>query len=451
MPTHQYLDGNETPASRVSPTLEVERVSSSDDLHDHRLQPQTIQWDENTDRLAPPPLRRASSSASASRRPISAPRSGSNVDGRRPSFSDDSDSERDLALASPTLPPSAMPSSLITDNRSFKDNRSFTDLELPLPGISERPREDSDIISLPSSSGSSSRSVSPDSPRGEDFHRHHERYHRHRRSAAHRRGTSDARAFQTPRRPTVSERDRRPTVTDGRRPNTAESHPRRGTHVGEGRPRAPTVSSVIDSDDGNSHVDSSDDRSDKAEEDVCFPMDHDDEHVLHRDQRGIDFEEMEDFAREMRDLLGSLDLSDEQRRAVETRGTHPIRRNRSGSRVSTAEERKEIYSGLHHHPAFNPKFERGMSDESVEMEKINPRLALPKLSKSNTIGSVIQLPRPNRGDRKHDRFTFFTPGKRQIRRKNSAISSNQGKPTRNYSIKVKEHGGWMCSTRPSRK
>lgn len=406
MPTHQYYDGNETPASRVSPTLEVERVSSSDDLHDHRLQPHTIQWDENTERLAP--LRRASSSASASRRPISnnASRSGSNVDGRRPSFSNDSDLERDLALASPTLPPSAMPSVLLTDNRSFNDNRSFVDMELPLPGVTERPREDSDVISLPSSSGLSSRSVSPDSPRGEDFHRHHQPYHR--RSTARRRGTTDARAFNTPRRPTVSERDRRPTVTDGRRPTTAESHPRRGTYS-DGRPRAPTISSVVDSDDGISHVDSSDDRSDKAEEDVCFPMDHDDEHELHRDQRGIDFEDMEDFAREMRDLLGGLNLSDEQRRAVENRDMHPIRRNRSGSRVSTAEEKKELYSNLHHHPAFNPKFERGSSSDSVEDEKFNARLALPKLSKSNTIGSVTQ-PRPNRGDRKHDRFTFFTPG-----------------------------------------
>jgi Mg2+ and Co2+ transporter CorA len=118
---------------------------------------------------------------------------------------------------------------------------------------------------------------------------------------------------------------------------------------------------------------------------------------------------MEEFAREMRDLLGSLDLSDEQRRAVETKVLHPIRRNRSGSRVSTAEEKKEVYTNLHHHPAFNPRFERGSSNDSVENEKINARLALPKLSKSNTIGSVSQ-PRPNRGDRKHDRFTFFTPG-----------------------------------------
>src|SRR5579859_4990965 len=189
MPTHQHLEGNESPTSRVSPTIEVERVSSSDDLQDHRLQPQTIQWDENTERVAP--LRRASSSASASRRPLTnLSRSGSNVEGRRPSISDDSDSERDLALASPTLPPSGMPSALLTDNRSFKDNRSFQDLELPLPGITERPREDLDAVSLPSSSGSSSRSVSPDSPRGEDFHRHHQRYHRHRRSTAHHRGTT---------------------------------------------------------------------------------------------------------------------------------------------------------------------------------------------------------------------------------------------------------------------
>jgi magnesium transporter len=410
--THQNIDGNEAPAS-TSPVIEIDRVSSSDDLQDHHLQPQTIQWDDNGGG-ASPNIRRASSSASASRRPRTgtnpASRSGSNIpdEGRRPSYSDQSNSERDLALASPTLPPSAMPSALLTDNRSFKDNRSFTSLELPLPGISGRPREDSDAVSFPSSSGSSSRSVSPDSPRGEDFHRHHQRYHRRRRSKAHRRGTNDTRAFNIPRRPTVSDRERRPTVSDPRRPNLSDPIPRRS--------RAPTVSSVADSDDGISHVDSDDNNSEKAEEDVCFPMDHDDDPL--RDRRGIDFEEMEEFAREMRDLLGSLDLSDEQRRAVEARTTHPIRRNRSGSRVSTVEDKREVNTALHHHPAFNPKYERDSSNDSIENEKLKlenkraqAQLALPKLTRTGTAGST----RPEgqrfcRGDRKHDRFTFFTPG-----------------------------------------
>jgi hypothetical protein len=136
-------------------------------------------------------------------------------------------------------------------------------------------------------------------------------------------------------------------------------------------------------------------------------MDHDDDPL--RDRRGIDFEEMEEFAREMRDLLGSLDLSDEQRRAVEARTAHPIRRNRSGSRVSTVEDKREVNTALHHHPAFNPKYERDSSNDSIENEKLKlenkkaqAQLTLPKLTRTGTAGST----RPEgqrfcRGDRKH--------------------------------------------------
>jgi magnesium transporter len=147
--------------------------------------------------------------------------------------------------------------------------------------------------------------------------------------------------------------------------------------------------------------------SEKPEEDVCFPM-VDDEL---RDHRGIDFEEMEEFAREMRVLLGSLDLTDEQRHAIQSRVAHPIRRNRSGSRVSSLDDKREVCSALNHHPAFNPKCEHIASTDSLEDEKLKSRV--PKLSRAPTVGSIT---RPDgtrytsRGDRKHDRFTFFTPG-----------------------------------------
>ena len=131
-----------------------------------------------------------------------------------------------------------------------------------------------------------------------------------------------------------------------------------------------------------------------------------------RDRRGIDFEEMEEFAKEMRDLLGSLELTDEQRYAVESRVVNPIRRNRSGSRVSTVDDKREICSTLHHHPAFNPKLERSSpSPDSVENEKLSA--LLPKVTRVPTIRSVARGDGQRfvcRGDRKHDRFTFFTPG-----------------------------------------
>jgi magnesium transporter len=295
------------------------------------------------------------------------------------------------------------------DNRSFKDfndNRSFKDLELPLPGIMEASRNSSEVISL-SSSGSSSRSASPEGPRGEDFAvRHPHRYHRHhRRSTAHRRRTSGTGGFSgTPvRRP--SERDRRPTGTDRR------------SRDFEGRTRSGTVSSIaVDDDEVLSHVDSNDD-PEKAEEDVCFPMQDDDI----RDRRGIDFEEMEEFAREMRELLGSMDLTDEQRYVAQSRMINPpIRRNRSGSRVSTFDEKKEISSALQHHPAFNPRtVESGSSNDSVEeeKEKVKAQAArLPRLSRVPTMTSILrdtQSHRNCRGDRKHDRFTFFTPRKEE--------------------------------------
>jgi len=276
-----------------------------------------------------------------------------------------------------------------------------------LPSLTERPREDSDIISLPSSSGSSSRSQSPHEPRGEDFHRRHERYHhRRRRSKAQRHATSDARVFQTPRRSTM-DRPRRPTA--------------------ERRSRAPTVSSVADSDDGVSQVDSNDNKSEKAEEDVCFPMPDEP-----RDRRGIDFEEMEEFAREMRELLGSLELTDEQRRfsfpaSRMMDGSPAIRRNRSGSRVSTMDEKKEIKTALHHHPAFNPRYERiacnDCEDDKLQRASLTkPMAALtkpPTIPKAGTIPTVTnstgsrvkqEQGKHGRGDRKHDRFTFFNPG-----------------------------------------
>ena len=390
---NEIIDSPASESETPSPIVQVERVSSSDDLQDHRLQPQTIQWDESTDR--PNNVRRPSTSTTRARRQQPAS-SFSGTDARRPSFSEVSDSERDYALVSPTLPPSAMPmSALLPDNRSF-DNRSFKDLELPMLGISEEYRKDPDAVSLPSFS-ESSRSASPDSPRGEDFHHHrHKPYHR--RSTVHRRGTSDSRAFNTPRRPTVSERER--------------ERERRPTVSKDGRPRAPTISSIDrDSDDGVSHVDSNDNTSEKAEEDVCFPMPDD----PGRDRQGIDFELMEEFAKEMRDLLGSIDLTDEERVAAEQNVMHPVRRNRSGSRVSSINEKRDIGSTLHHHPAFNhpPPVRRMSTRNSVDEEKMNGfRQALPKLSKSGTIGSTrppVPPPTP-RPERKHDRFTFFTPG-----------------------------------------
>src|SRR5277367_5885744 len=421
MPAHQYSDGNEA-TQPESPTIQIDRTDSSDDLQEHH-QPQTIQWDAEPER-SPNTLPRRPSTTEG-RRPRIGTLSGASHSGslnpnddshRRNSHSDNSDVEQeDFAWASPTLPPSAMPSSVVLpSNRSFQDNRSFHDLELPLPGISEQPREDSDVVSFLSSSGSSSRSPSPHEPRGEDFHRHHKRYHR-RRSTNHRRANSDARAFNTPRRPTTTERDRRPTLMEPRRPTISEPHGRRGQS--DTRSRTGTVSSAIDDDDrshANSHVDSNDADS-EAEEDVCFPMPEDEP----RDARGIDFEEMEEFAREMRELLGSLDLSDQQRHAVETRVHNPIRRNRSGSRVSTVDDKREICSALHHHPAFNPKYEQpSSSSDSIQEEKEKLTSRLPKLNHNPTINSV---PRPENGlprgglrggggDRKHDRFTFFTPG-----------------------------------------
>jgi magnesium transporter len=136
-----------------------------------------------------------------------------------------------------------------------------------------------------------------------------------------------------------------------------------------------------------------------------------------RDQRGIDFAEMEDFAREMRELLGSLDLTDEQRRgpAPETRdrNVNPIRRGRSGSRVSTMDEKREVCTALHHHPAY--KFDRIGSHESIDAEKCAAqRNTLPKLSITASIARPPDIGKTlrgeSRGDRKHDRFTFFTPG-----------------------------------------
>lgn len=389
MPAHQYQDGNETP------TIEVDLADSSDDLQDHRLQPQTIQWHANPERSPNISARRPSNSAARRPRAATGSRTGSiNPEGVRPSScTDDSDSERDLALASPTLPPSAMPS-------GFSDNRSFQDLELPLPVLPERPGKDSDAISLLSSTGSSFDSIPPDKPRGEDFLRHH-----HRRSSAHRRAPFDTRVFSAPMRPSTAERELRPIAADGGRPTISETHIRRPTQS-DARSRAGTVSSVVVDD-----VDSNETNSEKAEEDVCFPMPEDE----FRDRRGIDFEEMEEFAKEMRERLGSLDLTDEQLHALESRGTQPIRRKRSGSRVSTVDDKREVCSALHHHPAFNPKYERNSSSGFVENEKINGRITKRPPTVSS-VSSVRSITRPGRGgdtrggDRKHHRFTFFTPG-----------------------------------------
>ena len=268
------------------------------------------------------------------------------------------------------------------------DNRSFHDLELPMLGIQEEDHRDSDAVSLTSSSGSS-RSASPDSPRGEDFnHPHRKRY---RRRSTHRRGTSDSRAFNTPRR--LTDAERRPTFSR------------------DGRPRAPTVTSVVDSEDGVSHVDSNDNISEKAEEDVCFPMP--DEAA--RDHQGIDFDVMEEFTKEMRQLLGTLDISEEEAH-MEHHNPPPqpaLRRDRSGSHVSSINEKRELSSTLHHHPAFNVPLRRTSTRNSVDEEKVNAiRGALPKLSKSGTMNSTGRaVPPPTlRVERRHDRFTFFTPG-----------------------------------------
>lgn len=153
MPAHLFHKGNDhntTETPPLIPTVEVELVSSSDTLSDHRLQPQTIQWNENAGRFPTP--RRGSSSTLHRPRVGAASRSGSLNPERGAGCSDDSDSERDFALASPTLPPSAMPSPHVGDNRLVPENRSFKDLELPLPGITESPREELDP-SLPTSSG----------------------------------------------------------------------------------------------------------------------------------------------------------------------------------------------------------------------------------------------------------------------------------------------------------
>ena len=409
MPRQPFIDATESTTQH--PEISIERVDSTDDLQDHRLQLQTVQWDPNTER---PPTAEGRSPNLPARRPSSSHHRGrtsasrASIDDRR-SYNEDSDSERDFALTSPMLPPSAMPAPA-SDTRSINDNRSLKDLELPLPGISERPREDVDAVSLEStSSGSSSDSETPDGPRGEDFAvRPPHRYRRHsRRLAAQRRGTLGATAgfTGTSRRPTTSEREHRPTVTD-RRPSQFD-----------GRSRTGTISSaaVDDDDEALSHIDSNDDNVEKAEEDVCFPMQDDDI----RDRRSIDFEEMEDFSREMRELLGSLDLTDGQRHVGESTIVRPpVTRNRSGSRVSTFDDKREVCSTLHHHPAFNPRVEHESSNDSLEEEKEKLKAQrLPHLSRVPTITSVTrgtggetQPHRNYRGDRKHDRFTFFTPG-----------------------------------------
>ena len=407
MPRQPFIDATES--TTQLPEISVEIVNSADDLQDHRTQLQAIQWDSNTER---PPAAEGRSPILPTRRPSSSHRRGrmsaspASIEDLR-NHNEDSDSERDFALTTPTLPPSAMPAPA-SDTRSVNDNRSLKDLELPLPGISKRPREDADAVSLQSiSSGSSSGSATPDGPRGEDFAlRPHHQYRRHsRRSAAQRRGTPVVAASftGTSRRPTTLELERWPTVTD-RRPSQFD-----------GRSRTGTVSSAaVDDDEALSHVDSNDDNVEKAEEDVCFPMQVDDI----RDRRGIDFEEMEDFSKEMRELLGSSPLTDEQRHVGESRIVHPpIMRNRSGSRVSTFDDKKEVCSTLHHHPAFNPRVERESSNDSVEEEKEKLRAQrLPGLSRVPTITSVTratggesQSHRNCRGDRKYDRFTFFTP------------------------------------------
>src|SRR5438045_6608189 len=125
MSAHQYQDGNDASPSQV-PAIVLDRTDSADDLQDQQLQPQTIQWDAQPDRSPNVPPRRPSTSNSRRPRGVFCADS-TNPDGdRRPSYSEDSESERDLALASPTLPPSAMPP-VFSDNRSFQDNRSFKD------------------------------------------------------------------------------------------------------------------------------------------------------------------------------------------------------------------------------------------------------------------------------------------------------------------------------------
>lgn len=164
------------------------------------------------------------------------------------------------------------------------------------------------------------------------------------------------------------------------------------------------MSSVVDSDDDLSHIDSDDDNPEKAEEDVFFPMTDDDL----RDTRGINFEEMEVFAKEMRELLGSAELDGGQDIPLESRITNPIPRNRSGSRVSIFDEKRDPASSLHHHPAFHLKYEQSSSGE--EDPKLTGRL--PNISKTGTVGSVRVEGTPRtayRSNHRSDRFFFFTP------------------------------------------
>jgi len=377
---HQYNDGNENP--------EIHIDSASDTEH---LQPQTIQWDDSTEQRP----RRPSSSTqprprpTPSSRPDRSDRSGANTD---------SDSERDTAFASPTLPPSAMPPSVLADLRSFQD------LELPRGAL-----EDKDTCS---SSGESDFSIPSDpGTRGEDFERsvrstQSGKRRRHRRSGLHPRkltAESATRGFAIPRRPT-SDRERRPT-TETRRPTSGGGEQMKRQITGDARSRSGTMSSVV-LDESDSEVDSKDEE--KAEEDVFFPMSDDEEQ---RDRRGIDFAEMEEFATEMRQLLGSMDHADDVQHLSVPQSPHQngllnsgIHRQRSGSRISTMDEKKELTSALHHHPAFKPR--SSSSDSSTEDEKATDKFTtarLPKLTRTPTIpGSV-------KGLRKHGRFTFFNP------------------------------------------
>src|SRR5271163_914099 len=152
---HQYNDGNETPEIHIDSASEIEH-----------LQPQTIQWDNSTDQRP----RRPSSSTQPRPRPTP-PSRAERPD--RTGADTDSDSERDTAFISPTLPPSAMPPSLLADIRSFQD------LELPRGAL-----EDHDSGS---ESGESEFSIPSDSGRrGDDFDRSVRsatgKRHRHRRS-----------------------------------------------------------------------------------------------------------------------------------------------------------------------------------------------------------------------------------------------------------------------------
>jgi magnesium transporter len=165
--------------------------------------------------------------------------------------------------------------------------------------------------------------------------------------------------------------------------------------------------------EAQSQVNSQDNIAEKAAEDVCFPM----EQERSCDSQGIDFQVMEEFAKEMRSLLRGMD--DEYRLAQESRVYLPVRKHRTGSRVSTIDEKHEVATALHHHPAFNPPPVRNapsMARNSLDEERFSARrLNLPKMAKSGTAGTATSTcpatPIPaSRASPPLDRFAFFNPG-----------------------------------------